>query len=67
MCRMRSIKDTAEYFKRLDPNTEMTEPTIRKMISEGTIPAVKTGVKYLINLDALLSLLGSFETSNETS
>lgn len=64
MCRMRSIHDTAEYFKKLDPETEMTEPTIRKMISEGTIPVVKTGVKYLVNLDSLLSLLGVMDKSN---
>ncbi len=56
--RMRSIKEVATYFKQRDPDTQMTEPTIRRMINDGTIPVVKTGIKYLINLDALLSMLG---------
>ena len=58
---MRSIRDTAKYFKEMDPETEITEHTLRKMIAEGTIPAVKTGIKYLINLDQLLALFGSPE------
>lgn len=57
-CRMRTIKDTAKWFKDHDPDTEITEFTIRQMIKEGTIPAVKTGVKFLINLDALLKIFG---------
>lgn len=28
-CRMRSIRDTAKYFKDLDPETEITECTLR--------------------------------------
>ena len=60
-CRMRSIRDTAKYFRELDPETELTEFTIRQMIKEGTIPAVKTGTKFLINLDQLLALFGSPE------
>ena len=58
MCRMRSVRDTAKYFRELDPETEITEHTIRKMIAEGTIPAVRTGVKYLVNLDVLLDMFG---------
>ena len=58
MCRMRSVRETAKFFKKMDPDTEMTEYTIRKMISEGTIQALKTGGKYLINLDLLLETLG---------
>lgn len=64
-CRMRSIRDTAKYFKEMDPETEITECTLRQMISEGTIPAVKTGIKYLINLDQLLAMFGSPEPMEE--
>lgn len=60
-CRMRSIKDTAKYFRELDPETELTEYTLRQMIKEGTIPTVKTGNKFLINLDQLLAMFGSPE------
>ena len=59
MCRIRSIRETAKYFKEMDPETEITEYTLRQMIAEGTIPAVKTGVKFLINLDLVLERFGS--------
>lgn len=59
MPRMRSIKDTAKLFKEMDPDTEITERTLRQMISEGTIPTVKTGVKHLINVDMLIDMLNS--------
>ena len=58
MCRMRSVRETARYFKELDPDTQITEHTIRKLIADGTIPALKTGVKYLINLDLMLEMFG---------
>lgn len=63
--RMRSIIEVATYFKQRDPDTQMTEATIRHMIKHGSIPFIKTGSKYLINLDSLLSMLGINE--DETS
>jgi hypothetical protein len=57
-CRMRTIKDTAKFFREMDPDTEITEFAIRQMIKEGTIPVVKTGIKQLINLDVLLKIFG---------
>lgn len=59
MCRMRSIRETAEIFHQMDPDTQITEKTLRIMIANGTIPAVKTGVKYLINVDLLLEMFSS--------
>lgn len=59
MTRIRSIRDTAKFFKEQDPNTELTEATIRKMIAEGSIPAMKTGTKYLVNIDLLLTMFGN--------
>lgn len=54
--RIRSIRETAEFFKKMDPETEITEYTLRKMISEGTIPYIKTGNKFLINVDLLIKM-----------
>lgn len=59
MCRMRSIRETAKYFRERDPDTEITESTLRKLIANGTIPAFRTGVKFLINLDLVLDMFGS--------
>ena len=41
MCRLRSIRETAEFFKEMDPDTQLTEKTIRTMIAEGTIQHLK--------------------------
>lgn len=43
--RIRSIRDTEKMFKEMDPNTEITEYTLRKMIAEGIIPVLKTEKK----------------------
>lgn len=59
MCRVRTIRETANIIKEMDPDTQLTEKTIRKMVSEGTIPSFKTGNKYLINVDKLIEM---FET-----
>ena len=56
MCKIRSIKQAAEYFRQLDPETQITEYTLRKLIADGTIPSIKTGNKHLVNLDQVLSL-----------
>ena len=47
MCKIRSIKQAADYFKQLDPETQITEYTLRKLIADGTIPSIKTGNKHL--------------------
>lgn len=62
MCRVRTIRETASIIKDMDPKTQLTEKTIRKMVSEGTIPSFKTGNKYLINVDKLIEM---FETPIE--
>ena len=49
MCKIRSIKQAADYFKQLDPETQITEYTLRKLIADGTIPSIKTGNKHLVN------------------
>lgn len=56
MCKIRSIKQAADYFKQLDPETQITEYTLRKLIADGTIPSIKSGNKHLINLEQVLSL-----------
>jgi hypothetical protein len=53
---MRSIREVAQYFKDNDPDTQITEKTIRTMIANESIPYIKTGVKYLLNLDLLLDM-----------
>lgn len=48
---MLTIKEAAQAVKGL------TEYRIRRMCKEGTLPHIKAGKKYLINLDVLLKLV----------
>jgi len=63
MCKIRSIKQAADYFKQLDPDTQITEYTLRKLISDGTVPAIKSGNKNLVNLDQILSIFSGCSLS----
>lgn len=56
MCRVRSIRQAADYFKEMDPETQITDYTLRSMIAEGTIPSIKSGNKHLVNLDQLIAI-----------
>jgi excisionase family DNA binding protein len=46
-----------------DPNTCITEHLIRQLIISGTVPSVKVGNKYLVNVDLLLEYLANPQTS----
>lgn len=58
MCKIRSIKQAADYFREVDPDTQITEYTLRKLISDGIVPAIKSGNKSLVNLDQILNIFG---------
>ena len=55
--RLRTIHEAAEELKKVDPSTAISEYHIRRLMLEGTIPHVKAGKKYLINLDKLIEYL----------
>lgn len=56
MCKIRSIKQAADYFKEADPGTQITEYTLRRLIANGTIPAIKSGNKFLVNIDQITAI-----------
>lgn len=55
--RMRTIHEAAEELRKADPSTAISEYHIRRLTLDGTIPRVKAGKKYLINLDMLIEYL----------
>ena len=57
--RMRTIAETYKYLQESDPETAMNPYAIRRLILTNTIPFVKSGNKYLINLDLLEKYLSS--------
>ena len=54
---MRGIRQAVLEIKSADPHTALTERAVRRMVADGTIPAVRVGRKYLINMDVLHNYL----------
>lgn len=51
--RMRTIEETANYFKQIDPDTAITKNCLRSLVKENEIPAAMIGTKYLLSLEAV--------------
>ncbi|HIU57789.1 MAG TPA: excisionase family DNA-binding protein [Candidatus Ornithomonoglobus merdipullorum] len=66
---MRGIRQAVLEIKAADPHTALTERAVRRMVAEGTIPAVRVGRKQLINLDVLYAYLtnGSAAAAEDTT
>lgn len=54
MIRYRTIKGAVQELQAEDPNTEITEYLLRKLVISGEIPSLKTGKTYIVNVDELL-------------
>lgn len=48
---MRTIRQTAEYFKEQDPETRITEYCIRAKLHSGELKCVYAGTKALLDID----------------
>ncbi len=59
----RTIKEAAAYFWPVDPQTCLTETSIRTLVRTGAVPSVKVGKKYLVALEAYL--LGKTEPARQ--
>ena len=59
--RMRFPRQALEELRRLDPETPVSLPMIRRLVKTGTIPSVVVGNgrRRLINFDALLDYLAT--------
>lgn len=55
--RMRTIRDSLELLKKVDPDTAVTYHFLRKLCDTNVITVVKTGKKFLLNYDELLAFL----------
>ena len=51
--RIRTIPEAARELKTADPNCGITAWSIRSMVKEGTLPNVRVGKKFLVDLDLL--------------
>ncbi len=50
---MRTITEAAAELKLADEHTALTAHAIRQLILSGSLPHIKAGKKYLINMDVL--------------
>lgn len=55
--RMRTITKAYAEIKALDPDTDLTQRALRRMVANDEIPTTRIGNKHLINLDLLLDFL----------
>ena len=65
--RLRAIRDAVSLIKKEDPETELTEYTIRRLVTAGVIPSIKTGSKFLIDIDAIPDLLSGTKKDFSTT
>ena len=54
---LRSISKSLEIIKKKDPETSITQYTIRRWCIEGKIKYIKSGTKILILLESLLDFI----------
>ncbi|MBC3797165.1 helix-turn-helix domain-containing protein [Acetobacterium tundrae] len=57
--RMRIAKEIAKEIKALDPNTGLSESSIRRLVKEGKLESVQIGNRHLINLDSVIEFLNT--------
>ena len=51
--RMRGINEAIEEIKAEDKNSAVTIHFLRNLLKSGTIPCVRVGAKYLVNMEVL--------------
>ena len=65
--RVRTIKKAIAEIKAADPETAFTEGRLRKMIRAGTVPALKDGQRYLVDMNVLYAVIGAMPTQLSTT
>lgn len=61
---MRTIKQLADHYKALDPETALTKSAIRRLIISGAVPHTMAGSKYLVAVEAFEDYLQHGDTQN---
>lgn len=53
MIRIRTINQIAQLFREEDPQTAVTEKTLRRAVRDGQLPHRKVGTRTLLNVDVV--------------
>ena len=57
MVKLRTLSEAYNYIKEQDPGTALTPWALRLMVVSGDVPCIKSGKKYLIDMDGLFEHL----------
>lgn len=67
--RVRTISQLVKEVKRIDPDSAMTEATLRRLVVTGKIPSVRSSdnpnSKYLVTVEALEAYMSGSTQSEE--
>ncbi len=58
LARMRTINEAHEYLLTLDKETCITKYLIREICKQGKVKCLRTGTRYLIDIDDLVLSIG---------
>lgn len=61
---IRTIKGAFEEIKAIDPKSDITMYAIRRMVKNKEIPSVRSGKKYLINVEKLIDYISGIKESD---
>ncbi len=61
---IRTIKGAFEEIKARDPKSDITMYAIRRMVKNKEIPSVRSGKKYLINVEKLIDYISGIKESD---
>lgn len=52
---LRTAKAAADYFRERDPDSTLTEYTIRKWMDDGELPFIQVGKKRITSIEAIMN------------
>lgn len=61
---IRTIKGAFEEIKARDPKSDITMYAIRQIVKEGKIPYIRSGKKYLLNVEKLIDYISGVKESD---
>lgn len=61
---IRTIKGALEEIKARDPKSDITMYAIRQIVKEGKIPYIRSGKKYLLNVEKLIDYISGIKESD---
>lgn len=59
MKRIRTIQGAVDELHRIDPDCAVTEHCLRSLVRSGQIPSSRSGAKYLVAVEDVLSFFGA--------